>query len=194
MTLTNFLFWGLWWSVLAGIIYTFNLPHWDTIGASITNIMSTQYLPFFILFLHLGLAKKQWRYLVLAGIALAACIYTDWYNTLYLCLYALYLLAFLLYRFRANLPKITRIIATGVFGLILGSPLLILTLLAFRNSIYSSQLGADRDLRASAALSTTPPGTACSRPVPGPSGPWAVGPLERGARSRHGRSLRNQRM
>lgn len=141
-------------SLLAGIIYTYNLPHWDTIGASITNIMSTQYLPFYILFLHLGLAKKQWRYLILAGLALAACIYTDWYNTLYLGLYTLYLLAAQLYRFRANLPRIVRISAAGLIGVVLGGPLLVLTLLAFRNSIYSSQLGADRDLRASAALTT----------------------------------------
>lgn len=141
-------------SILAGIIYTFNMPHWDTIVASITNIMSTQYLPFYILFLHLGLANKQWRYLGLAGITLAACIYTDWYNTLYLGLYTIYLLLVQLYHYKANFQKITRVLIAGLTGLALGSPLLVATLLAFRNSIYSSQLGTDRDLRASAALST----------------------------------------
>lgn len=139
---------------LAGIIYTFNQPHWDTIGASITNIMSTQYLPFYILFLHLGLAKKQWPYLGLAGLSLAACIYTDWYNTLYLGLYTIYLLLVQLYRYKANFQKIIHICVAGLIGLALGSPLLVATLLAFRNSIYSSQLGTDRDLRASAALNT----------------------------------------
>jgi hypothetical protein len=84
-------------ALLAGTIYAFSGIRFEVMHGSWTNILATQWLPFYILALHLWQERGKYRYLIGAIICLTACVYTDWYNTTYLLLYTLFFFIFAIF-------------------------------------------------------------------------------------------------
>lgn len=143
-------------SLFGAIFYTFNLEHLGAINISTTNIMSTQYLAPYILFNILWLEQRKKRYAILGGLSLAACVYTDWYNTLALVFYAFFYftISSILIIAKKCYKELFRLLIPNFLGIFLASPLIISTYANLNNPVILPQLGINRDLRASLDIIT----------------------------------------
>jgi hypothetical protein len=154
-------------SLVGGAIYAFAPTRLSTIAQSITNIQSTEFLPLYALFLHLirsdtrlhslsSLARYKKSALIGAILTLTACIYTDWYNTIYLLAYSLFYLVWQLGAKPHTLPRLrsefTLMLAVMGSTFILVAPLLLPSLANLANPAFRTTPGYDREVKSSATL------------------------------------------
>jgi hypothetical protein len=138
-------------SLLAGLVYAFSVSHFHSVTTSITNIMSIQYLPFFAWALLEWHDKRTTKWILIAGLFLAAAAYTDWYNTLYLLFYAGFF--YLVTAFPRNwIKQLWGVGGAVLSGLIFAAPAFIGAFLTLSSPIFAAQLDETRDLRASKTL------------------------------------------
>lgn len=153
-------------SLLGGSVYAFAPIRLDAIAQSITNIQSTEFLPFYALCLQKSLnrpapgqrfwAGLNFRWLGGAILALTCCIYTDWYNTIYLLAYSLFFLIWQVLKSPGNLFRVGREIFSqgviGIFTFILVAPLLVPSILHINDPNFLLVPGLDRDIKSSSTL------------------------------------------
>jgi hypothetical protein len=142
---------NLWAGLLAGIVYAFSVSHFNSVTTSITNIMSIQWLPFFAWALIIWHEKRHFKWLLFAGLFLAAAAYTDWYNTLYLLFFAGFF--YLVTAFpRRWLPQLWGVGGAVLLGIVFAAPAFIGAFATLQSPIFAAQLDETRDLRASKTL------------------------------------------
>ncbi len=162
----------------AGTIFAFSPFRLSAIAQSITNIQSTEFLPLYALFLYsayhspswlntqkmqLYQKEKWWAYLDKKNIAgavlsLVCCIYTDWYNTIYLLAFSLVFLGWQLAQKPFNLRRcwwqIGPLLVIAFISFVLVSPLLIPSIANLGNPDFKTVLGYDREVKSSATLAS----------------------------------------
>ncbi len=151
-------------SLVAGVIYGFAPIRLSAINQSITNIQATEFLPFYAFFLislpafpvRIGwwssLNKKM---LVGAVLTLVACMYTDWYNSIYLLSFTVFYFGWriLANRSWSNLfAQVKLLMLVAGLSFILIAPLLVPSVLNLKNPAFRTELGFDRELKSSATL------------------------------------------
>ncbi len=142
---------NFWAGLLAGIIYTFSVSHFGSMQASITNIMSIQWLPFYALSLLLWHERRNLKWAGVAAIFLALVVYTDWYNTIFVLFYTIFF--YLVTSFpRLWLKQLPGVAVALVGGGILGSLAIIPAFFTLRSPIFAAQFDVNRDIRSSDTL------------------------------------------
>ncbi len=167
-------------ATIAGAIYAFSPIRLNAIAQSITNIQSTEFLPLYAFFLisaarepgpggkkkGKGLPSEGFHTPGLAGLnkkivggavlSLVACIYTDWYNTIYLLAFSLVYFGWLIFRPPFTLEKgktLAKLMGlVGFFSLVLAVPLLVPSILNLNNPDFKIVPGFDRELKSSLKL------------------------------------------
>lgn len=151
---------------LGGAIYACSPTRLLAIRQSITNIQSTEFLPLFALCLLVARNDKAgetrfWRSLNLpmfigAILTVTACVYTDWYNTIYVLFYALFYfswrvlrLPFSIRRFWLEL-RFMLLLGAGIFVLV--SPLLLPSIANLNDPEFVLTFGYDREVKGSANM------------------------------------------
>jgi hypothetical protein len=154
-------------AALGGCIYAFAPIRMQAIQQSITNIQSTEFLPLFALFLHLAQPYKPgadsplgsgWRKSMVVGavLTLTFCIYTDWYNTVYLLTYAGFYLIWRIFSQPFNLKhywhEVALLLLVGASALVLSLPLLGPALANLNDPEFELELGFAREVAGSDSL------------------------------------------
>jgi hypothetical protein len=147
--------------LVGGSIFAFAPIRLDAINSSITNIQSTQFLPLFAFFLlkiknNKGLKTWDKKGFFGATLVLTFCIYTDWYNTIYLlAFWIFYFLAKILEKPR-SLERVRNEIWLNLWlvglTLVLVSPLLIPSIANLNNPDFRLVPGLDREVKSSQTL------------------------------------------
>jgi hypothetical protein len=166
-------------AILAGILFTFGPYHQYTLQKGQTNLLSTEWLPLYILFLHrllyLKANLKRRRDTLLAVTFLVATTFTDWTLTLYLLLATGLLVLVCLVEYRKMWASLLlRVgIMLGLWVLIV-SPFLVATMLASTDPSFSLVSGIDYEVLYSLKPADFLSITKDSRVVPAV---WALGTL-----------------
>lgn|GEM_PF-1252286 len=152
--------------IVAGAVFAFAPIRLNAINESITNIQSTEFLPLYAFFLHSAFFEPRYdsqfwsllnKKMVLgAVISLTFCIYTDWYNTIYLLAYSL---LFYLWKSYSGLKFPRNLLHQFAFQALIGgstfllvSPLLLPSITNLSNPAFRTVLGYDREVNGSTTL------------------------------------------
>lgn len=123
-------------ALLAGVVYAFSSNRFVYVSLGHYNVIATEWIPFYVLFLLKTLLHLEWRYPLLAGLFAAFALYSETTDGVLLALLTGVILVFE-YRLVLRRETLARLATIAATAGVLFAPLLIPTLNEIFNSGYT---------------------------------------------------------